>query len=338
MLKTIFRILSALKKIFMSKTTIIGQRIVDEIEIGRAIDDIKTSLNPTEDEWFRYSSKANQLYFEKQKKNRKAFLNRPNTSGASEKEINDLTKVNEALLDYALCMNTLATSAEVSMAIKLIPDLPVSEFELIQLISKITMHPKLRIMQKKGRLEKLSHFNLFTKMIDAATISYFRENYISCYMTLMPVIEGIIIRWMGFGPTDDKPPFDKIRSFFKKSALRQPCPYNILFHNIFVKACDKIINDHFYRPTSNGLAYGNFNRHVASHILNDEEFANKENCFRLFLLIDTMTEIYINEGRLYDQRFDLGDEDTFDETKIYIDLMLNNTKYSPENKLLGTKH
>jgi hypothetical protein len=327
-------ILYVFKQFLMSKATVMGEQIIAAIETGQSIDSIKLTMNVSNDEWFKFSSKANQLYLKKQIKNRKAILSKPNTSGASKEEMDKLIKVNDTLADYALCMNIFTTQPEVDYAIKLIASLPDSKLELIQLISNITMHPKLRVLQKKGRIEKLPHFNLFTKMVDAATISYYRQNYISCYMTLLPVIEGIIIRWMGFEPTDDKPPFEKIRSFFKKTIQRQPCPYNILFHNIFIKACDKIINDHFYKPSSNGLAYGNFNRHVASHILNNEEFANKENCFRLFLLIDTMTEIYINEGRQYDHRFDLGREDTDEEVKLYFDIISSNSLESPEYKLL----
>jgi hypothetical protein len=320
----------------MSKATIMGEQIITAIESGQTIDSIKQSMNVSNDEWFKFSSKANQLYLEKEKKNRKVFLNRPNTSGASEKEIDNLIKVNDILADYALCMNIVTTQSEVDYATKLIAKLPNTEAELIKMISGITMNPKFRVLQKKGRIEKLPHFNLFTKMVDAATISYYRTNYMSCYMTLVPVIEGVLIRWMGYTGAEKKPLFEKISKFFKKSPQRQPCPYYVLFHNIFVKACDKIINEHFYKPTSKGLAHGNFNRHVASHILNDDEFATEENCFRLFLLIDTMTEIYINEGRLYDHRFDLGREDTDAEVELYVNLMLDNTEQSPENKLLNT--
>jgi hypothetical protein len=319
----------------MSKATVVGEQIIAAIETGQTIDEIKQTINPTDDEWFRFTSKANQLYLEKQKKKRKAVLKRPNTSGASEKEIDDLIRVNDILADYALCMNIITTQPEVDYALTLITNLPDTQPHLIRLIGDITMHPKFRVIQKKGRIEKLPHFNVFTKMIDAATISYYRNNFISCYMTLLPVIEGIIIRWMGYTDSEEKPPFEKIRAFFKKSPTRQPCPYNILFHNIFVRACDKIINDHFYKPTANGEAHENFNRHVASHILNDEQFATKENCMRLFILIDAMTEIYINEMRIYDHRFDLGREDTDREVGLYVDLMLSNSEMNIEQILLG---
>ena len=319
----------------MSKSAIMGEQIMAAIVSGQTVDQVKQTLRINDNDWFRFSSKAHQLYFEKQKKEKIAFLKKPHTIGTSEKQIDELIKANDNLADYALCMNIFTTQPEIDFASKLITNLPNTELELIKLIGDVTMHPKLRVLQKKGRIEKLPHFSLFTKMIDAATISYYRSNYISCYMTLLPVIEGIIIRWMGYSDSEEKPPFEDIRKFFKNSFMRQPCPYNVLFHNVFSKACDKIINNHFYKPTANGLAYNNFNRHVASHILNDDQFATKENCIRLFILIDAMTEIYIYEARQYDHRLDLGREDTDEEVELYVSLILDNSEQSPENKLLG---
>lgn len=319
----------------MSKSTLMGEQIIKAIETGETIEQLKKTLSIDDNDWFRFSSKANQIYLDKKKKERQKLLAKPNAKGTSEKEINNLINLNNTLADYALCMNIFTTQPEVDHAIILIANLPDTESQIIKLIGDVTMHPKLRVAQKKGRIEKLPHFSLFTKMIDAATISYYRNNYISCFMTLLPVVEGIIIRWMGYSDTEEKPTFEDIRKFFKNSFMRQPCPYNILFHDVFSKACDKIINDHFYKPTPNGLAYANFNRHVASHILNDDQFATKENCIRLFILIDAMTEIYIYEARQYDPRFDLGKEDTDAEVELYVELILNNIEQSPENSLLG---
>jgi hypothetical protein len=137
------------------------------------------------------------------------------------------------------------------------------------------MHPKIRVMQKKGRFEEFEYFKKFVPLIDAATLSFYRINFISSYLTLTPIIEGIIIRWMGYSDGDEKPEFEDIRKFFKNSHRRQPCPSNILFHDIYKKACDKILNQHFYRPSDRGSFYANFNRHVASHLLNDNQFATK---------------------------------------------------------------
>jgi hypothetical protein len=320
----------------MSKATVMGEQIIVAIEKGHTVNSIKQMMNLNDNDWYRFSSKANQLYLEKQKKERVIFLRKPHTIGTSESKINELISANNVLADYALCMNIFTTTAELNVVNELIANLPNTESKLIELIGSVTMHPKMRVLQKKGRIEKLPHFNIFTKMVDAATISYYRTNFISCYMTLLPVVEGIIIRWMGYTDAAKKPEFEDIRKFFKKSYIRQPCPNNILFHNVFVKACDKILNEHFYKPTTVGFAYANFNRHVASHILNDDQFATKENCIRLFILIDAMTEIYLYEARQPDPRFNLGHEKTNNEIELLAELMLSNLEKSPEHTLLGT--
>ena len=115
-------------------------------------------------------------------------------------------QVNESLVNYAMFLSILTTKPELkqikewttelpdseSKIIKLIAD---SESKIIKLIGRVTMHPKYRVLQKKGRIEKLEHFNVFTHLIDAALFSYYRSNFISSDLTLVPIVEGILIRW-----------------------------------------------------------------------------------------------------------------------------------------------
>lgn len=140
---------------------------------------------------------------------------------------------------------------------------------------------------------------------------------------------------MGYIEGDKKIGFEDIKKFFKNSYLRQPCPANILFHNVYVKVCDKIINEHFYRDTSDGQSYSNFNRHIGSHLLSEDEFATKENCIRLFILLDTMSEIYLYETKVNDPRFELGEEQISYERKIFEQVILDNVYETAEQVLLG---
>lgn len=117
--------------------------------------------------------------------------------------------------------------------------------------------------------------------------------------------------------------------------MRQPCPSNVLFHDIYVKACDKILNNHLFKPSQQGTAHSEFNRHLAAHLLYDAEFATQGNCIRLFLLLDTMTEIYLCESRQPDPRFSLAAQDFEADLLIYASLMLDGElKDSPEKKCL----
>jgi hypothetical protein len=149
------------------------------------------------------------------------------------------------------------------------------------------------------------------------------------------VIEGIILRWSGYQGIGDKPEFEEIRKFFGSPHVRHPCPGNPLFHDVFCRACDRIINDHLYQPSQRGTAYAEFNRHQASHLLRNTTFATRENCIRLFLLLDTMAEIYHYETYCPDPRWYLTGEDIRREVTMYKALRVQTTLgNTPESLLL----
>lgn len=321
----------------MSKSKEKASEIIAAIKNKESLDNIKSRLSSSSLEWNNISSSAYNQSLEIEKKRRKLEQNRPYVSLTSQDQINEILGVNSEISKFALLVPILATSSDLTVIKKLIENLPTTENSILNLVGKTTMHPKFRVQQKKGRFEIFEPFSSFIQIIDAATISYYRTNFVSCFLTLTPLIEGIIIRWMGYKPGDEKPEFEDIRKFFKNSHTRQPCPGNILFHDIYVKVCDKILNNHLYRPTTTGSSHSNFNRHVASHLLNDSEFATRENCIRLFLLLDTMSEIYVYEKRVCDPRFNLNLNDIKDEIDLLVNTMFNYSDESAEHQLLGSK-
>jgi hypothetical protein len=320
----------------MAKSTTKASDIINLISQGQTVDQVKASTSSNDAEWYGFSNKAYNLSLDESKKERKKNVARPNVSTTSSEDISTLLTLNETLADYALAVPAFATMGEFKAIEDLAKNLPNSESQIIGLVGKMILDPRMRALQKKGRIEKFQYFKVFSKIIDAAIISYYRTNFISCYLTLIPIIEGVIIRWMGYNETQSKPEFEDIRKFFKNSAVRQPCPFNIQFHNIFVKACDKILNNHFYKPTTLGRSYSNFNRHVGSHLLNDDHFATKENCIRLFMLLDIMTEIYLYESRGSDPRFNLTNQEISADILYYNMILIENLKTTPENLILNT--
>lgn len=313
-----------------------ANEIIRLIEQGKSPDSVKTEISILPEAWFRYSSKAYNIYLDKAKKERKGIENRKYVSATSNDQILEIIGLNEKLGDYALLLPIFSTNGELKAIYDLVDNLPTTEDEIIKIIGRATLHPRLRALQKKGRIEKFEYFKVFSKLIDAAILSYYRTNFISCYLTLLPVIEGVIIRWMGYTETSTKPEFEDVRKFFKNSAQRQPCPYNVLFHNVYIKACDKILNNHFYKPTTSGNSWANFNRHVASHLLNDNQFGTKENCIRLFILLDAMTEIFVYESRINDPRFNIRNDEIENDINLYGMVILENIKTTPEQTMFGT--
>jgi hypothetical protein len=320
----------------MAKTIDKAKKLIELISTGVSISNAKSQLSTDEADWDRISSKAYALHLEKERKKRKADKKMPNVATTSNDEIDKILILNDKLASYALTLPALATMHDFEQINSLVNQMPNSEHLVISVIGDITMSPKIRALQKKGRLEHFKVFKEFSNLIDAATLSYYRENYISSYLTLVPVIEGVLLRWLEFEGTGKKPDFEELRKFFKNSHQRQPCPQNAQFYNVYIKACNKILTEHLFKPSENGAAYSNFNRHLAAHLLNNSQFATKENCIRLFLLIDVMTEIYWYETSCVDPRFELKNEDYSLEQNIFESLRVNEfVRSTPEQLLLG---
>jgi hypothetical protein len=320
----------------MSSTTEKANRLLALLGPNIDVSSIKSQVCASEDEWYRISAKAYQLHLQKARKHRKENEKKPNVACTTNDEIIDINTINSQMADFALCLPSTATMAEFKQVKKLLQDVPENECELIVIVESAVLNPRIRASQKKGRFEHFVAFKSFVHLIEAATICYYRENYFSSYLTLLPVVEGVILRWSGYSGQGDKPEFEEIRKFFSKSHTRQPCPGNPLFHDVFAKACDKIINDHLYKPSQRGVAHANFNRHLATHLLNDSQFATKENCIRLFLLIDIMTELFLYETYCGDPRFDLSENEIAHEYTIYQAIKAESKLIStPEKSLLG---
>lgn len=309
--------------------------VISRVTAGEQVAVVRGEVATDDGEWFRISAKTYSLHLQAARKQRKEDAKKRNVAATSNEEIGEILELNEKLGAYAVCLPTLATKSDVRASLLLLPGMPQAENQLLLLIENMTLEPRIRALQNIGRIRHFAAFKEFARFVEAATLCYYRGNYASSYLTLVPVIEGIILRWSGYQGVGEKPDFEEIRKFFGNPHVRQPCPGNPLFHDVFCKACDKIINDHLYQPSQCGTAYAEFNRHQASHLLRDTTFATRENCIRLFLLLDTMAEIYIYETYCPDPRWDLKDEDTRREVTLYtalrIQTALGNT---PENALL----
>ncbi|WP_419307398.1 hypothetical protein J8402_15145 [Chromohalobacter israelensis] len=210
---------------------------------------------------------------------------------------------------------------------------------LLPALEEIAMAPRMRALQQKGRFEALPIFKDCAAIIEAGVVSYYRENYISAYLTLVPVVEGVILRWLGYSGQGGKPSFKQVKRFIANSYRRQPCPGNPLFHEIYVTVADKLLTEHLFKPSGDGEAHANFNRHLAAHLLNDSQFGTKENCVRLCLLLDVMSELYIYEMYCQDPRFYLSGEEVQLKCEAYIQASMDRAGFcTPERKLLIKKN
>lgn len=324
------------------KTIDKAKLVIEALKHKSSVQEVKKQIcNDDKPDWDRVSKKAYDLYFQEARQQHKLDEKTRHVIATPLEEINDLIQLNNNIVQYALSLPSTVTGADVSNIQKLISDMPANEHKIIDAFASIIMNPRMRALQKKGRFEHFPPFKSFVHIIESAVISYYRDNFIGSYLTLIPVVEGVMLRWLGYFGTGKKPTFPDLKTFFSNSYQRQPCPGNVLFHDVFSKACDKLLTEHLFKDSQEGDAYSNFNRHLASHLLSDSQFATRENCVRLFLFLDLMSELYLYEAHCGgDPRFKLSGEDISLEFNEYLKLI--SQLHSTERVLLGipmdTKH
>ncbi|MBX4606937.1 hypothetical protein C7266_06365 [Klebsiella variicola] len=322
----------------MSKSKDKAINLMSLLDQGIKLEDAKKSLISNEQEWYRVSKKIYDIHISKEKKERKDLEKEGEIGFTKNNEVDAIIELNNQLSEYALALPHKATMADFKQLKQIIENNPTDENALILKIESIIMTVPARARMQKGRFEHYDIFKSLSRLIEAATLCYYRQNYQSAFLTLVPIIEGSLLRWIGYDGNTNKPEFEILRKFFRTGHLRQPCPGNPLFYDVFSKVSNKILNEHLFKPSNHGEAYSNFNRHLAAHLLNDSSFATKENCVRLFLLLDIMSELYFYETHCPDPWFYLEEKELMPNTILYEQVILSNRLWNtPEKTLLSQR-
>lgn len=247
--------------------------------------------------------------------------------------------VNLALAPHALSLPSYCTVSEAqdidSLMFKAVPDVEGTK----KIIASVVFDQRLRALQLRGRFMKVKPFDEFSYLIDAATLSYYRGNIPSAFMTLVPVIEGVLLRWQGYpAPGVIKPNFQDTKTFVANTATREPNPALALFFDSWVQAGVEIINTNLYKHTHRGPAIDYFNRHLALHLLDDVTFGTKDNVLRLFVLIDLLSDLYLCEKKTPDPRFATKDEEIAPHVKAYKAALASQGDPGQPEKILAATH
>lgn len=235
---------------------------------------------------------------------------------------NDLivVEINREIAKYALAFPIIGTVSEAKRILEILrkPNIDLEKIE--EIVFRAVMDPRIRAVQLVGRFLKIDIFMEFAYFINAGTLSYYRGNVAAAFLTLIPTIEGVILRWIGYpSQVTKKPDFEKIKNFIGNTIYRNPTPLMPNFIASWIEAADEIFTEHLYKPSTSGAAQDDFNRHLALHMLDKRPFYSHNNVMRAFLLLDILTEVYICEKRLVDHRWEVKHCDE----KPYIDAYLN---------------
>ncbi len=300
--------------------------IITRLNKNEKPENIIADIGLSNNEWYRVASI---IYNE----NKKYIKPKP--------ELEQLKKVNSILENYAFSFPRLGSIADLNELEQLLKNYTSNEEKINKLLVSTIMHPNMRALYYLNlySLPNIGEYEnpifKFASIIESSIISFYRGNYISSYMTIIPVIEGFLLRWQGFPDIiQTKPSFEDSLKYVKNTYLRQPCPSLIGFIDSWSSTALNIMNNHLFKDTSSGKSNLDFNRHLVAHLLYDTSFSTVLNITRAFNLLDILFDIFINEKRLtsfwFDSKYGWHNTQKTDTYKIYkecLDYFLNNNTF-----------
>lgn len=246
---------------------------------------LKTEYNIPDDLWKRVQSDLHEAYRDVHRESR------GNDHHILNMNINEQLSQKYALaLPHGASMSTL-----ISLRDALDHD---RKQEIERLLFIFVMEPTYRARLLANRYNKVEFFREFAYLIEASYFAYLRHNYAAAFMTIIPVIEGVILRWAATKDpkwAQQKMKFWEMHAFVQGTPRRTPLLSVPLFADIWAATCASILKDNFYKDTKSGPSVSNFNRHLALHMIEDKEFCTPFNIARTFLLLDLLGSLYLAE-------------------------------------------
>ena len=215
---------------------------------------------------------------------------------------------------------------------------PLRQRELESALQDLVLRPATRARMLVGRFEKLVPFDQFAYVIDSAYFAYCRGNVVASFMCILPVIEGVIVRWAEDVGGNLGKGFPGYADWVSDTPVRAPLLANPLFADSYAETCGHILSAHLYKKTQEDLAFGLFNRHIALHLKEERGFATPQNLVRAFLLLDLMSELLICERWDRDPMFHVTPEEEGTLRDAYQQAAISQlTPPTPENALFRHK-
>jgi hypothetical protein len=142
----------------------------------------------------------------------------------------------------------------------------------------------------------------FLRIFEAATLSLAQENY-AAFFAIMPLVEGLLLRWMGHVAAQLRPNFGQIKAFIatRIGQIKAQIPNWQASDNLKAVAefqmefTEKILVSHIFENHLRRIS--DLNRHLALHLLDVPNFCNSFNVAQLWIIIDNMVDCILwDEG------------------------------------------
>lgn len=218
-------------------------------------------------------------------------------------EVNSIIRINDFLRADYLCVPPYGsiTGEWISQAFQ------IQEPEKLKYhVTKEVALPWQRAYQTTHLYHQLDIFKPFSYILDVATMTFLEGNLVCSYLSLLPVLEGVLIRWdrENGNNGEDKISTRLVDSIF--SDMPNHFDLNIHLHNFLKIQSDflhDVLRDDFFH---HGTKYINadpkrerfFNRNVTSHMFREPKYTESGlNAVNIFLLLDIIAELYVHSRK-----------------------------------------
>lgn len=220
-------------------------------------------------------------------------------------------------------------------------------------ILRMVVSPWQRAYQMEYRFKPSRAFKSFIKAIESATFDLMIGNYVSSYLSLVPVVEAVLREWANenaeIKSLNEKGNFsiyafekNLVRYLEEKNKQRNSNTEFQKWISNQIKYFDFIIKKVFYlsfEDSEKGLKR-EFNRNRALHFLEniDDILVLRDNNTRIYLLLDIIAELYLSlDENLYTQNtFYANPDENIDfnlRWKIYLKNKMESIDFTDMNIL-----
>jgi len=199
--------------------------------------------------------------------------------------------------------------------------------EIDHLVSIHWFSPLMRSWQCH-RASEIPFVQNFSHMIERATFHYFRQDYLSSIMVLVPVIEGIILRHSST-PISDFKKWSALKGFLDALVTEYRQPEMVTRFENYRNFLTTFLDKRFFcggKTASQSFHDSVLNRNFILHMLGDEPFYNQHDCQTLFQLIDLYMEVIVCQKQGTDFHCWIKPElgDVLPRERHYWSIILNN--------------
>lgn len=138
---------------------------------------------------------------------------------------------------------------------------------------------------------KLNHLNKFSHLVDRAVMHYFKKDYLSAIISMLPVVEGVLLSYYNWSykSTNRKP---RIKELIENFCATPQNTLNIPERKIYSDALKLCLSNWFFEDTTKFDFSNSFlNRHFISHSMGNESYYSLLECNRMFTIIDLISEV-----------------------------------------------